>query len=145
MADKRLDEIKGKYQSAFREMEQQGVRLQNVNMQGDKLLVRGEAPSEQAKNKVWDQIMLVDPSYSDLIADITVSAQQTMSAGAGGSAQAASQEMYTVQSGDSLSKIAQRFYGDAGQYMRIFEANRDKIKDPNMIRPGEQLVIPKGQ
>ncbi len=134
-------------------MEQQHVRLQNVNMQGDKLFVRGEAPSQDAENKVWDQIKMVDPSYSDLVCDITVSAQaqpaaapqagaqRTMSAGAGGGPQA-QPEVYTVQAGDSLSKIAQRYYGDAGQYMKIFQANRDKINDPNMIHPGQQLVIP---
>jgi nucleoid-associated protein YgaU len=142
MADK-LDQLKGKYQSAFRAMEQQHVRLQNVNMQGDKLFVRGEAPSEDAKNKVWDQIKLVDPSYNDLIADITVSEQRTMGATAGSASQTSTQETYTVQAGDSLSKIAQRYYGNAADYMRIFEANRDKLKDPNLIHPGQQLVIPK--
>ncbi len=143
MADKRLDDLKAKYQSVFRALEQQQVQLQNVNLQGEKLFLRGEAPSEEAKNRVWDQVKMVDPSYSDLIADITVSAQKTMSAGAGGSAQGAGQDTYTVQSGDSLSKIAEQYYGDSSQYMRIFQANRDKIKDPNVIQPGQQLVIPK--
>lgn len=50
---------------------QHQVRLENVNMQ-EKLFIRGQAPSQDAKNKVWDQIKSVDPSYSDLIADITV-------------------------------------------------------------------------
>jgi nucleoid-associated protein YgaU len=49
---------------------------------------------------------------------------------------------YTVVSGDTLSGIAQRFYGDASAYMRIFEANRDKLNDPNLIHPGQELVIP---
>ncbi len=52
-------------------------------------------------------------------------------------------EVYVVQSGDSLSAIAQRVYGDASAYMRIFEANSDKIKDPNLIHPGQELVIPR--
>jgi nucleoid-associated protein YgaU len=145
MAENRLEQLKNKYAPAFRVIEQQQVRLQNVNMEGDKLFIRGEAPSQEAKDRVWDQIKLVDPSYSDLIADITVSAQaeqRTMGAGAGG-AQREMQETYTVRPGDSLSAIAQRYYGDANAYMRIFEANRDKLKDPNMIRPGQQLVIPK--
>ena len=50
--------------------------------------------------------------------------------------------IYTVVSGDTLSGIAQRFYGDASAYMRIFEANRDKLNDPNLIHPGQELVIP---
>jgi nucleoid-associated protein YgaU len=55
----------------------------------------------------------------------------------------AQQETYRVESGDTLSAIAQRFYGDAGQYMRIFEANQDKLDNPDMIHPGQDLVIPR--
>ena len=51
---------------------QQQVRLQSVNMEGNKLLIRGEAPSPDAKNTVWNQIKLVDAGSSDLIADISV-------------------------------------------------------------------------
>jgi hypothetical protein len=49
---------------------------------------------------------------------------------------------YTVVAGDSLSKIAQREYGSAGKWPAIFEANRDKIKDPNLIHPGQVLTLP---
>lgn len=49
---------------------------------------------------------------------------------------------YTVKSGDSLSKIAKREYGDAGKWNAIFEANRDKIKNPDLIHPGQVLNIP---
>ena len=45
--------------------------------------------------------------------------------------------------GDSLSKIAKRLYGDANQWKRIFEANRDRIKDPDLIQPGWKLRIPR--
>lgn len=51
-------------------------------------------------------------------------------------------QTYTVQEGDTLSAIAQRFYGDANTYSRIFDANRDKLDDPNLIQPGQELVIP---
>lgn len=57
--------------------------------------------------------------------------------------QAAGREsMYTVKSGDSLSAIARREYGDAGEWRRIYEANRDLIKDPDLIHPGQELKIP---
>jgi nucleoid-associated protein YgaU len=56
---------------------------------------------------------------------------------------APSQETYVVQSGDTLSAIAQRFYGDANAYMRIFESNRDKLDNPDLIQPGQELVIPR--
>jgi nucleoid-associated protein YgaU len=52
---------------------------------------------------------------------------------------------YTVVAGDSLSKIAQREYGDANQWRRIFLANREQIADPDLIRPGQKLVIPEPQ
>lgn len=51
-------------------------------------------------------------------------------------------EIYTVVAGDSLSKIAKRVYGDANQWRRIFEANRDQIQNPDLIRPGQKLKIP---
>ena len=49
---------------------------------------------------------------------------------------------YTVQKGDSLSKIAKQFYGDANEWRKIFEANKDTIKDPDLIHPGQELTIP---
>jgi nucleoid-associated protein YgaU len=55
---------------------------------------------------------------------------------------AAQPKVYTIKSGDSLSKIAKQFYGDANQWSKIHKANLDKIKDPNLIHPGEQIVIP---
>lgn len=49
---------------------------------------------------------------------------------------------YTVQSGDTLSAIAKQEYGDAGEWRRIFEANRDQINNPDLIHPGQELKIP---
>lgn len=51
--------------------------------------------------------------------------------------------MYTVQSGDSLSKIAKQVYGSTDDYMKIFEANKPLLSDPNKIYPGQVLRIPK--
>jgi nucleoid-associated protein YgaU len=51
-------------------------------------------------------------------------------------------ESYTVEKGDSLSKIAKRIYGDANEWKKIFEANRDQIRDPDLIHPGQVLKIP---
>lgn len=141
MAD-RLEQLKQKYQPVLRVIEQAQVRLQNVHLQDNKLFIRGEAPSQDAKNKVWDQIKLVDPQYADLTCDLSVSESRAQTAAVGGGQQQQAGESYTVQAGDSLSRIAEQFYGDANQYMRIFEANRDKLTDPNKIRVGQQLVIP---
>ena len=138
--NQRFEQLKQKYQSVMNMISQQQVRLANVNMEGDKLLIRGEAPSQDAKNKVWDQIKLVDPTYSDLTADISVKEGQparTQQAAVGGHGRT-----YVVRPGDSLSKISREFYGDGNQYMKILEANRDKLSNPNQIQPGQELVIP---
>ena len=144
-SDQRFEQLKQKYHSVQNAMAQQQVRLENLNMQGDKLFMRGEAPSQEAKNKVWDQIKLVDPSYSDLIADITV--KETAPPASAPAAHTAaspdkSSRTYTVQPGDTLSKISKEFYGNPNQYMKIFEANRTQLKNPNEIQVGQQLVVP---
>jgi LysM repeat protein len=138
--EQRFNELKLKYGSVLRVIEQTGVRMQNLHVENNKLFLRGTAPSAQAKNQVWDQIKLVDPAFSDLTADITVDPNAPQQAPQ--QAPAAGGQTYTVQSGDSLSKIAKQFYGDANAYMDIFNANRDKLNDPNRIHPGQQLVIP---
>ena len=51
-------------------------------------------------------------------------------------------QYYEIQSGDSLSAIAKKYYGKASDYPRIFEANREVIKDPNLIYPGQKIRIP---
>ncbi|WP_133477936.1 LysM peptidoglycan-binding domain-containing protein [Cognatilysobacter segetis] len=62
--------------------------------------------------------------------------------GGGGTGQVAGAQHYTVQKGDTLSHIAHHFYGKASHWHAIFDANRDQIDDPDLIRPGQVLVIP---
>jgi LysM repeat protein len=139
-AEQTFNQLKQKYQSVLNAIEQQNVRLQNLHVENDKLFIRGTASSEQAKNAVWDQIKLVDPTFSDLTADITVEAPQQRAAAVGGAAGGG--QTYTVKSGDTLSKISMQFYGSANEYMRIFYANIDKLSDPDKIQAGQQLIIP---
>ena len=137
-----FERLKQKYQPALNLMQQLQVRLQNLNMQGTQLLIRASAPSAEAKNKVWDQVKLIDGSHSDLICDISVAQQQpTMTAGASASG-GQGQRRYTVQPGDTLAKISREYYGDPNQYTKIFNANRSVLKDPNALHPGQELVIP---
>jgi len=49
---------------------------------------------------------------------------------------------YVIKSGDSLSKIAKQYYGDASKWNKIFEANKDTIKNPDLIHPGQKIIIP---
>jgi nucleoid-associated protein YgaU len=95
------------------------------------------------KNKIWDEIKLVNPNADDITAEFTVAQGAAQAAAAGGGTRSnQGGQSYTVKAGDSLSKISQQFYGDAHQYMRIFYANKDKINDPNKIQPGMDLTIP---
>ena len=61
---------------------------------------------------------------------------------AGSSTTAGGSKTYTVVSGDSLSRIAKRFYGDASQWKKIHAANADKVPNPDLIHPGQELTIP---
>ena len=62
--------------------------------------------------------------------------------GGGSSTAPSAQRTYTVKKGDSLSKIAKEVYGDMKQWRKIADANRDRIKNPDLIQPGWVLVIP---
>jgi LysM repeat protein len=140
MSDQRLEQLKSKYQSVLNLMNQLQVQLQNLHVQDNKLVLRGHAKTHADSNKVWDQIKLVDRNYQqDLMAEITYAAEASAAAAA---APQSTARTYIVKAGDTLSKIAKEHYGDASQYMKIFEANRDKLSDPNKIQPGQHLIIP---
>ncbi|MBA3915507.1 MAG: LysM peptidoglycan-binding domain-containing protein [Acidobacteriales bacterium] len=123
MAD--LDQLKQKYQPVLNTIQKEGAELQNVNMDGNQLYVKAVAVSEASKNRIWDAIKAVDPTFSDLKHDISARSGE---------------QSYTVQAGDNLSKISKHFYGDANQYHKIASANQ--ISDPDKIQVGQKLVIP---
>ncbi|HEX6624029.1 MAG TPA: LysM peptidoglycan-binding domain-containing protein [Pyrinomonadaceae bacterium] len=140
-AQQRFDQLKQKYQSVLNTADQQQIQFHNLHVEGDKLYIKGVAPSDDAKNKFWDQIKLVNPNADDISADISVSAQSAQGAAVGGG-QGAGGQSYTVKSGDTLSKISKQFYGDSNEYMRIFYANRGQLSDPDKIQVGQELTIP---
>jgi nucleoid-associated protein YgaU len=142
-AQQRFDTLKQKYQSVLNMADQQKIQFQNLHVQDNKLFIRGIAPSEDAKNKFWDQVKLVNPNTDDITAEISVDNSRSMGAAAGGGS-AQGGQTYTVKAGDNLSKISKQFYGDANEYMRIFYANRDKLHDPDRIQLGQELTIPAG-
>jgi nucleoid-associated protein YgaU len=141
-AQQRFNELKQKYQTVLNVADQQQVQFQNLHVQDNKLFIRAIAPSEEAKNKFWDQVKLVNPNADDITADISVDASRARGAAAGGGQGSAGGQTYEVKSGDNLSKISKQFYGDSNEYMRIFYANRDKLNDPDKIQIGQKLVIP---
>jgi nucleoid-associated protein YgaU len=77
-----------------------------------------------------------------LTADISVDPNAKPAQAQGASVSGGQQRTYTVKPGDSLFKISKELYGNANEYMKIFEANRDVLSDPNKISPGQTLKIP---
>jgi nucleoid-associated protein YgaU len=108
-----------------------------------KLYFKGTVANQADANKIWDAIKTVSSWPQEVIADIRATAGSAPAAqpqAPGGQTQA--QVTHTVVAGDTLSKIAKQYLGDANAYMDIFEANRDKLSDPNLIKPGQVLKIP---
>jgi nucleoid-associated protein YgaU len=107
-----------------------------------KLYFHGVVKSEDEKNQIWNALKTVPDWQTDIVADIKVVPQQAAAAGAGAGG-GSSASTYTVKAGDTLSGIAKSLLGDASKYPKIFEANRDVLSDPDKIKPGQVLKIPR--
>lgn len=99
-----------------------------------KLYFAGTVKSDAEANEIWNAIKTIPDWRTDIVADIKVVAP---AAGA-----AAAAKTYTVKAGDTLGAIAKAQLGDAGAYMKIFNANKDLLTDPDKIKPGQVLKIP---
>lgn len=119
--------LQEKYQSLIDLANSSGLSGLNISEGEGFIKIEGSAPSAEVKQKLWDEYGRLDPDYrsGDLVLNIT--------------APEAAANTYTVQSGDNLSKIGSK-YGVSWQ--QIFEANRDKLNDPDKIYPGQELTIP---
>ena len=107
------------------------VRNLHVDLQGDTAIVSGEVDSQAEREKVI--LALGNVTGIAAVDDrLTVSAPEPE----------AEAQFYEVKSGDSLSKIAKKFYGNAMKYPVIFEANKPMLQDPDKIYPGQVLRIP---
>ena len=102
-----------------------------------KLYFTGSVKTEAEKNELWTAIKTIPEWRDEVVADIKVTG-----GGAAAAPAAAASTTYTVKSGDTLSAIAKQHLGDANAYMKIFEANRDQLSDPDKIKPGQVLKIP---
>lgn len=122
--------LRNKYQRLIDAANQQGVSNLQVREENNVMYIDGNAPSDDVKTQLWDVYNQIDPDYraGDLVLNIN---------SLGGSS---GTDEYEVVSGDSLSKIGEK-YGVA--WKDIYEANRDKIKDPDLIHPGWKLKIPR--
>jgi LysM repeat protein len=118
----------------------------NAQEKDGKLYFQGSVKSEDEKNEIWNAIKTIPDWRNEIVADIKVTGGGAASAGpaatATGTATATATKTYTVKAGDTLSKIAKELLGDSNAYMKIFEANRDQLKNPDLIKPGQVLKIP---
>ena len=109
-----------------------------VHYNDGKVSLMGTAKSQAAKEKA----ALIAGNVKGVGA-VDDDGLKVAGAAAGSTATAAKpSRYYTIQSGDSLSKIAKEHYGDANAYNKIFDANREVIEDPDKIYPGQQIRIP---
>jgi len=123
--------LRAKYQQLIDAANQSGVTNLEVREQNNVLYIDGQAPSEEVKKNLWDLYNKIDPDYraGDLVLNVNVF----------GTSNTTAEQEYTVVSGDNLSKIG-KMYGVS--WNEIYEINKDKIKDPDLIQPGWKLKIP---
>jgi LysM repeat protein len=94
------------------------------------LKVYGIVHTQYEKNKIWDKIKEVGgQSPTDIKADIRTETNDYY-------------HIHKVESGDTLGKISKEYLGEAGKYMEIFNANKDQLSNPDLIKVGQELKIP---
>lgn len=120
--------LKDKYQAVVNTATAQGVANLSVVEQENVLYITGTAPTNQAKDAIWDVYESIDPEMraGDMVLNISVDQSAP--------------ETYEVKPGDNLSKIAKKYSGIS--WKDIYEANKDQIKNPDLIHPGQVLKIP---
>lgn len=113
------------------------IRNLGVMYNDGAVTLQGEAASQAAKEKA----VLIAGNVRDVE---SVNDDRLTVAGQQAGAPMAQARYYTIESGDTLSKIAKEQYGDANRWQELFEANREVIKDPDKIYPGQRIRIPQG-
>lgn len=122
--------LQDKYRPVLNLGEEYGVSDGYVEEADGHLKLGGTAQYQYQKDRMWDKIKEIGgETPSDIQADIKVANTDVYA-------------VHTVKSGDTLGKIAKQYYGKAGAYMQIFNANTDQLKDPNLIYPDQDLKIP---
>jgi nucleoid-associated protein YgaU len=121
--------LKDKYADLLKLGEELKVKGGDVYEKDAKLVVKGTTEYQYEKDQLWDKIKSYSGWDADLIADIKVEKTDVYG-------------YHVVKPGDSLSKIAKSAYDNVGDYMRIFEANKDILKNPDLIHPGQRLKLP---
>jgi len=125
------DEAPDKIKAALEE-DNPGIDDLDVAYADGKVSLKGKAKSAEAMEKA---VLIAGNTHG--VTDVDVSGLESPGAESG-------VVYHTVESGDTLSKIAKEYLGDAMAYPKIFEANREVIKDPDLIYPGQKIRIPGG-
>ena len=118
-----------KYSDVLGLAQQLNVKNGNVKEEGGKLKLWGTTEYQLDANRLWDKIKQHPGWENEVQADIKAEKSDIYG-------------YYTVESGDTLSKLAKHFLGDTNRYMDIFNINKDQLKDPDMIKVGQRLKIP---
>jgi LysM repeat protein len=122
--------VKEKYQGVLSLGESLNIQNGDVKEENGVLHVTGTAANQYHKDLLWNAIKAAGGEKpSDIMADIKVADSSVYA-------------RHTVASGESLSKIAGHYYGNMMKYTAIFEANKNILKNPDVIHPGQELVIP---
>lgn len=116
----------------------------NFDLSGVKLSVEDEAVTVSGEAKNIDEKQRILATVGNVEGVSSVKDNLTLKEALKIEIPDISKTMYTVKSGDSLSKIAKEVYGDANSYNKIFEANKPMLSDPDKIYPGQVLYIPQG-
>ncbi len=122
--------LQAKYKDVLDLGKELEIKNGDVQEENGVLKVSGTAKTQYEKNILWDKIKEIGgESPADIQADIKVEDTSVF-------------HRHTVKGGESLSKIAKHYYGDAMKYKEIFSANTDILKNPDLIHPDQVLVIP---
>ncbi|MBC3847830.1 LysM peptidoglycan-binding domain-containing protein [Winogradskyella echinorum] len=122
--------VRAKYQGVLDLGEKLNIQNGDVSEENGVLKVKGTAATQYEKNLLWDAIKVAGgDNPTDIMADIKVADESVYA-------------RHTVASGETLGKIAKHYYGDAMKYKEIFAANSDILKNPDMIHPDQELIIP---
>ncbi|MGE3510962.1 MAG: LysM peptidoglycan-binding domain-containing protein [Vicinamibacterales bacterium] len=118
-----------KYAALIAQIQSIGVKDLKVAEAGGKLQISGSTEYQMQKDLIWDAVKALPGWEQELQVDLRPEKTDIWG-------------IWEVKPGDSLSKIAKSAYDNAGAYMQIFNANTNTLKDPNLIKPGQKLVIP---
>lgn len=134
-----------KVTEALREIEGLGLGAESLSagIDGKVVTLAGIVPDMETKTRVMNEFN-ARVEADNVLNTIRVEAAPAQAAApAAAPVEAAEVEWYEVKAGDTLGRIAQHFYGKASLYPKIFEANRDVLSNPDLIKVGQRLRIPK--